>query len=123
MLSEAEKERLRTLTVEVILEARSAYLRTSGANVLKHWDQIHDRVRMAARTSSNPAEWITMLYRSLKIGAPSSDSSAATMALTHDVHDKRCDSAWLDLVESELGLLMAMARSISEERRRTTGEV
>jgi hypothetical protein len=123
MLNEKEKETLRTLTVEVLLEVRGAYLRTPGANILKHWDQLNDRVRMAARTSASPAEWMTALTRSLKIGAPSSASSAATMALTHEVHDRHCESAWLDLVESELGLLMAMTRVITEERRRTTGEV
>jgi hypothetical protein len=123
VLNEPDKEKLRTLTVEVLLEVRSAYLRSPGANALNHWDQIQNRVRMSARTSANPAEWVTTLTRSLKLGAPSSACSAATMALTHEVHDRRCDSQWLDLVEGEVGLLMAMARAIADARRKQDGEV
>lgn len=116
MLSEEAKERLRTLTVEMILDVRAAYLRTSQVNVLKHWEMIQDRIRLASRTASSAEEWCTTLARSLQIGAPSPRYSETMMALTHEVREQRAASAWLDLVGNEWGFLMAMARQISERR-------
>lgn len=117
MLNEVEKEKLRDLTVDVLLELRAAYLRTPGVNALKHWDQLQDRMRLAARTATSPEEWSTVISRSLKVGAPNVTCSAAIMALSAEVFEKRCATAWLDLVEAEYGYLMAKTRLLSEQRR------
>lgn len=117
MLDEEVKERLRSLTVDLLLEIRSAYLRTSGANVLLHWTQLQDRLRSSARISTSPEEWATAMARSLKLDAPSSRYSESLMALTHEVHDRQCSGAWLSLVESEYGYLMACARAIADQRK------
>lgn len=115
MLDEAARERQRTKTVDLLLEMRAAYL-AGGANPLKHWDQLQDRLRAAARTSSTVAEWVTQMSRSLGLSAPSSRFSEAVMSLDAEVAD--AGSAWLDLLESEWGLLMAMSRQISEQRKK-----
>jgi hypothetical protein len=57
------------------------------------------------------------MARSLKLDAPSSRYSESLMALTHEVHDHKCASEWLSLVESEYGFLMACARAISDQRK------
>ncbi len=65
-IDEQAKERLRTLTVEVLLCYRAAYLK-AGASPLKHWDQLQDRMRSAARRSQTPEEWATALSRGLQL--------------------------------------------------------
>ena len=117
MLSPVDKERLRTLTVEVLLEIRRAYLSTSQCNVLKHWDMMQDRARSAARMSSGPEEWATTVARSLRLDAPSSRYSSALLELTHAVREMACESEWLDLVEREYQFLMVMTRRCAEQRK------
>ena len=117
MLDEIAKEKLRSLTVELLLEVRAAYLSTPHANALKHWDMIQDRIRLAARTTTGAEEWATSIARALQLGAPRASYSAALMALTHEVHERRAASSFLDLVDSEWGFLMALARSIAEQRK------
>jgi len=117
MLNESEKEKLRTLTVETLLELRGAYLGTSHCNVLKHWDQIQDRMRIAARTTSSAEEWATSVQRALRLSSPSPRLSDSIMTLANEVRERRCASEWLQLVEDEYGFLMAMARSIAEQRK------
>lgn len=117
MIDESTKERLRTLTVEVVLEMRAAYLRTSGVNILKHWDQIQERMRSAAKMTAGPEEWATAMARSLRLDAPSSRYSEALLALTHDVHEASCAGEWLDLLEREYAFLVVMARSCADKRK------
>ena len=117
MLNRDDKERLRTITVEVLLEVRRAYLQTSQVNILKHWDMLQDRMRSSARMSSSPEEWATNVARSLRLDAPSSRYSAAVLELTHAVHEAQCASEWLDLVEREYAFLMVMCRRIAEQRK------
>lgn len=118
MLDEATKDKLRTKTVEVLLVMRAAYL-ASGANPLKHWDQIQDRMRSAARRSQTPEEWATALARGLQLPALSSSGSRALLDLVAAVAERGCAAAWLDLIEREYGLLMALCRLCAEERRAT----
>lgn len=116
-LDEAAKEKLRTLTVEVLLDVRAAYLKTPGCSVLKHWDQLQDRMRAAARTSASPEEWATALCRTLQLGAPSPANCRSLVDLVHEVTERQCRREWLDIVEREYGYLMALARKSAEARR------
>lgn len=116
-LEKSVKERLRTLTVETILDLRSEYLRTPGCSVLKHWDQLSDRVRASARTSATPEQWYTAMRRGLQLSSPSKASSSSSFELIAYVNDAGLDGPWLALVESEWGYLMSIARKISDERR------
>lgn len=117
VIDEKQRERLRDLTVDVLLEVRASYLGTAGANVLKHWDMIQDRLRSAARTSANAEQWLTSVSRSLKLPAPSVRFSDSTLALTGAVRELKCEDAWLSLLEEEYGYLMATARAVSEQRK------
>ncbi|HEU5276813.1 MAG TPA: hypothetical protein VFU97_24365 [Xanthobacteraceae bacterium] len=117
MIDEKLKERLRSATVEALLEIRAAYLSTPQANALKHYELIETRMRSAARMTSNPEEWATMMARMLQLPAPSSRYSAALLALTHLAHENKCASEWLDLIEREYSFLLVLMRKIVEERR------
>lgn len=116
-LDEETKERLRNLTVEVLLEIRSAHLRTGTANVLRHWDQMQDRLRAAARTSVSVESFSTELARSMRVSAPSVSHANAVRALADDVRDRGCQREWLDLIEEEWGYLMAQTRCVAETRK------
>jgi len=117
MLNESEKEKVRTFAVELLLEMRVAYLRTPGANALKNWDFLTSRMRSAARTSSSVEEWATDMARGLKTEAPSVNYSQALIALADRVREKGAANDFLSLIESEWGYLIALARSIAEQRK------
>lgn len=120
-LDETVKEKLRTLTVEVLLDIRAAHL-ASGASPLTHWTQLQTRMRSAARTTANPEEWITSVRRHLAIqDAPNLSSSRSFRGLADCVREKSCAREWLDLVEAEHGYLIAVAQGIAEERRSAHG--
>ena len=116
-ISKDEKEKLRTATVEVILDLRSEYLRTSGCNVMKHWDQIADRLRAAARTSATAEQWCTAMRRGLQLSGPSKGSSASFFELVSTVVEGGYEGVWLKMLDEEWGYLMAKARLISEQRK------
>lgn len=116
-LDEGRKEQLRTMTVEMLLELRSAYLRTPGVNALKHWTQIQDRLRAAARTTSSVEEWETRMRSSLQLGAPNSRSSEVLQNLASTVREWGAENEWLQLLEDEYGFLMALTRLLSEQRK------
>lgn len=115
-LGEQEKERLRTLTVEVLLTVRAAYL-AEGNNALKHWTRITDRMRGACRTSENPEEWYSTILRTLQIqSAPSLASSRCLLELADYVRERGCAEDWLDLIEREWGLVIAIMRDAAEKK-------
>lgn len=116
-IDETARERLRNLTVEVLLEIRAAHLRTGSANVLRHWDQLQDRVRAASRVSTNVESFATELARSMRVDAPSVAHATAVRQLADEVRDRACAREWLDLVDEEWGYLMALARSIADARK------
>lgn len=113
-VDETTMETWRLLTAGALLDLRSAYLK-AGASPLKHWDQILDRMRAAARTSASVEEWHTSMCRSLQLGAPSSSASSALAELRATVGSAR--GSWLDMIDREHGLLMAMARLEAERRK------
>lgn len=113
--SEEQRERLRTVLVEMLLEIRAAYLK-NGASPLKHWDQLQNRSLSAARRASTADEWVTMLCRGLQLPSLSSSASSALLALSHEARETG-QRVCLDVVERDLTLLLAMARKIAEDRR------
>lgn len=132
-LTEEQKERLRTATVEFLLEVRRAYL-MAGASPLKHWDQIQSRMLSAARRSATADEWTTAVLRGLQLPAlggqrrGGNSASRALIDLTSTVREFDAAGEWLDLVQREYGLLMALTREAAEKRAaermdQETGEV
>ena len=117
MLDEAKKERLRTLTVELVLAVRIEYLRSGQANVLKHWEQLESRLRAAAATCSNPEELATRFVRGLQLVGLSKESSRVLSELADYVREQGCAIDWLELIDSESAYLMALARLQSEQRK------
>lgn len=111
-------ERLEMLTADVLLEVRAQYL-AGGANALKHWEQISDRMRAATRTQANPQAWLTKLMRDLQISTPSSSTSSALEALCDGVGvlGKIGPSEWLRLIDAEHAYIIARVRRMAEERR------
>lgn len=120
-LSEKRLDELRDKTVNLLLEMRAAYL-ANGANALKHWDQIHDRMRAAARTTTTVEEWTSAMLRGLQLSAPSSSISSRAVELSDDVVAQGAKTAWLDLLEREHAYLIAMARLEAEDRKKTKEE-
>ena len=115
-LDEETKEKLRTMTVEVVLDTRFAYMRTTGFKPLTHWDQLSDRMRAAERTSSSVEEWTTSLMRWLQISTPTKDGAGSMRDLAAFVREHGCSRAWLTLVRDEWAYLIALARGVSEQR-------
>lgn len=116
-MSDERRSGQRQHTVALLVALRAEYL-AAGASPLKHWDQLQDRVRIAARTSESAGQWVSALARSLGLGAPTKARSSATTTLCELVGDnKRDNAAFLDQVEEECGLLMALAVQEATRRR------
>lgn len=116
MLTREQKGQLCDVTVAVLLEMRAAYL-ASGGSPLKHWDQIQDRLRSAARQTSTSSEWATALMRSLGLSSPSVSLASSVDRLYEAVDGHGLADQWLDMLERDFGLLMSIARLESEERK------
>lgn len=116
-IDESKRRVLLDMTVRVVLELRKLYLSKSDANTLKHWQMIHDRMRMSARTTSSVAEWMTQMQVKLQLPTPSSSLSSEAAALVHEVQCLERPSAWLDLIEREHSYIMALARGEAEDRK------
>lgn len=115
-IDEAQKEKLRTATVEVLLELRRAYLRTPGANPRKNWDILIARTRACITSTTSPEEWFTAMLRGLKIDSLSLSNCASSAELIGLVTEMQYRRGWLNLVEREWGHLIGMARTIAEQR-------
>jgi hypothetical protein len=107
-------EAIRDAAVALVLETRREYL-AAGASPLDHWSHLHDRLLVAARTCETTEQLVTAYRRGLRLGAPSSGSSAEAvrLVLAADVEHR----AALELIESEIGLVIAKARLEAERRR------
>ena len=116
-LTEHRQDKIRTALVEFILAARRRYLRTYGsAVVLKHWDQLQGRMLSAARRSGTADEWTTAVLRGLQLSTTMDKAGAQTVWDLSKVAQSYGHREVLDIVERETGLLMAMARLITETR-------
>jgi hypothetical protein len=118
MHDEQRADVVRDAAVALLMEARAEYL-ANGANPLKHWDQLQDRLAAAMRTSGSAEQLVSTLRRGLNLSAPSSSfSNAATVLVGAMDADPML---WIGLLESELGYLMARAR-VEAERRKAARE-
>jgi len=118
MHDEQRADVVRDAAVALLMEARAEYL-TNGANPLKHWDQLQDRLAAAMRTSGSAEQLVSTLRRGLNLSAPSSAfSNTATLLVGAMDADPML---WIGLLESELGYLMARAR-VEAERRKAARE-
>lgn len=111
-----ERAPLIDATVVVVLALRREYLRTPGVSVLRHWRQIQNRLRAAARTCESAPEWATRLMRDLQIDSPSVRLSETIEYLVVLV-ERAGASAWLDLLDREHGYVIALARLEADRRR------
>lgn len=103
------------MTTAVLLEIRKAYLQSSHVNVLKHWDLLQSRMRIATRTATSSEQWVTQMYRGLCLTeAPSVASSACLVDLCSEIRRLQCFRQWRQMLELEWGLLMARTRLMSE---------
>lgn len=112
-------EAVRDAAVNLVMELRSEYLR-AGASALDHWDHLQSRLIFAVRTSESIEQAVTAYRMRLQLGAPSSSSSEAAVRLV-DAADADARQA-LELIESEVGLIMARARLEAERRKAARGQ-
>jgi hypothetical protein len=122
-LDEGQLERLRTKTVELLLELRAAYLRTPGCSPLKHWEVLQNRLLSAARRAASPDEWSTLMMRGLQLPNLRSSACQALVDLGAAVRELGAQREWLDMLEREYGLLMAMTRLAAERQREAREQV
>lgn len=128
-LDDAQLEKLRTQTVELLLDLRGEYLRSPQANALKNWELLQTRALRAARRAATVEEWETIVRRALQLGPPSKWTCSSLLDLSSSVRELGASREWLEMVEREYGLLFAMAMRAAEARRDTaqhdteTGEV
>ena len=116
-LTQAERDRLITLTVETLLEIRRAYLASPGASPLKNWDMLTSRLKIASRTSPNPNAWVTCMLDRMNIAsAPSVSSSRCFLELSSEVQERRVFVQWREILNREWGLLIAKTRLCAEEQ-------
>lgn len=109
------REPIRAALVNLLLALRSEYL-AAGANPLKHWDQLHERLRAAVVAAVSIPALVTALASSLKLQAPGSWRSSATVALADLATVAGIDEV-LAVIEEEHAYLIALARVEAEERR------
>ncbi len=120
-ISAVELETVRLLVVDLMLAWRQQFL-AGGGSALKQWEQIETRMVSAAKRSSGPMEWPTLVARGLRLPGPSKATSSAMLALVRHV-DGLCSvgvltpDRFLGLIEAERGLLVALAREAVEKRR------
>lgn len=119
MLDENQKKQLETLAVEMVLELRSEYLASvNGRPSMSYWEQLQNRMRSAARSTTTASEWVTQVMRRMQIASLRKSASRSLVELVRfcDEHDAHLD--FLAMVERDNALLIALAQLIAEERKR-----
>jgi len=97
---------IETLTVNVILAFRAEHLH-AGGNGITHWDKLQNALRVGSRTCADTTEWLTTVRNQLQIGAPDDRSAALICDL---IKAAGPGVAYLEMIESRYGKLMARAR-------------
>jgi hypothetical protein len=119
VLSEQSKEKLRSLTIDLVLDLRAEYLHSGHGNVLKHWEQLETRMQAAARTSGSAEEFVTSYCSGLQLVGLGKPSSRALSELVDTVREMGCASEWLAMLDSnggEISYIMSLARRSAEQR-------
>lgn len=122
-LDEKQRERLRTLLVEILMEFRKEYLRTPQAKTLEHWRILLDRMQASARCSRNADEWATQTARWLQIPQLGSSTCSALLELSHFVRELEAWPEMRHVIDRERGLLEALGRQMAEQRKAAREEV
>lgn len=115
-LNDTDKERLRTLLVEMLLDLRWAYSKTSGFKRLEQWQIVLNKMVSAVNTSGNADEWATLAAKMLQIEQLGSSACSTLLELSTFVRER---GAWREMrhvILRERGLLEALARRVNEER-------
>ena len=115
-LTAEQRGNLVRLTRDVILDVRRMVLAEGRLSPLSHWDTILDRARAAERQCESVAEWVTKLCRDLQLPSPSRSLCSSMDVLILAVAEVG-DTAWLDLIAREYGLIFARAKLEAERRR------
>jgi hypothetical protein len=116
-------DKLRTLTMEFMLDVRAIYLREYARTVAKkHWDHMATALRIATRTAAGPEEWATIVTRQLRLPSLTSSGSQGLLDLTEYVHERGLTEAWFDMLTRESGHVMALARATSDARKTQRNE-
>lgn len=115
-LTTEQKDALVHRTVDVLLHLRAQYL-ANGANALKHWNQIGDRMREASATSRTVEEWTTRMMRTLQIGQQSKALSTSVVALRDEVTAQKRERDWLRMCAAEQAYIVAVAQMEAEDRK------
>ncbi len=113
-MKDARREDMREATVLVLLGLRREYL-AQGASPLKHWTQLQDRMRSAARMAVDVPTWVTQISRSLGIGAANAKHAKHVTSLATLIGAD--SAAWLDLLEEEHAYLIALARLAAQREK------
>ena len=114
-----QREAVRDAAVSLMMETRSEFL-ASGANPMSHWDQLHDRLLVAMRSSETVETLVTAWRRGLRLGSPSLGCATAAQQLAETADADAQEM--IEMLESELGLIMARAR-LEAERRKAAKEM
>lgn len=124
MLDDKQKKTLETLTVEMLIALRNAYLREQGGRPpMTYWTQLQDRARSAARQSTSASEWSSLMQRRLQIGSLDKDSSRSLIELVRFCDEHQAHQEFLVAIERDHSLLMALTRLIVDERKQAQEEV
>ena len=113
-LQKEQIEHLKMLTVNLLLSLRKEYLIT-GANPLKHWEQLQSRAKLAAKLSTTVDEWYSNISRRLSLASPSNSLSSDLAQLRE--YAESVESEWVSLVEDQIPALIARCRVIAEAQQ------
>jgi hypothetical protein len=118
MLEDKLKKQLETLSVEMLIAFRGAYLREqSGRPPLNYWSQLQDRVRAAARQTTSASEWASQVQRRLQIPSLSKDYCQVLIDLTQFCDEHQAHTEFLDMIERDHALLMALTQLTIDKRK------
>lgn len=105
---EAQLEKnLEAAVVKVILAARAIYL-ANGANALKHWEQLGTRLKRAALTTAEPADFVSKFCAGL--GIDTSGSPRLGAAVVNFTNRAAEFVRWRQIVEQRIPFLIASAQ-------------
>lgn len=118
MLNDGQRKQLETLLVEMIIGFRAQFLRNhKGRPPLNYWEQIQNRVRSAARTTTTVSEWASAMQRGLQIEALDSWASRALVDLVAFCDEQDAHLECLDLLDRDHAMVLALVRVECEKRR------
>lgn len=118
MLDEKQRRQLETLAVEMLLALRAAYLSAQdGRPPMNYWEQFQSRMRAAARQTATASEWVSQMQRRLQVASLRSSDARTLVDLVKfcDEHEAHLD--FLEMVDRDHSLLIAMTQTIVEERK------